>query len=110
MDLYQLKETINKAGFSEEGLRVINEILDKAIERGFITEEEKSKLLAVIDIEIEAADIEAEAIEKIAELLEAYAKDVDKIIGETEKEIEEIDKETLSNLQKIVEKTGLPAE
>jgi len=77
MDLQRIKEIINKAGFSEETQNKLNNILDKALKRGVLTEEEKKKMLAIIDLEIEAANLEAEALEETALALESLAGDLD---------------------------------
>lgn len=92
MNLQQVKEIINKAGFSEESLKVINEILDEAIKNGYLTKEAKDKLLGIIDVEIEAANIEADAMEEVAMALENFAVEVDKAVDKTEKDLESIDK------------------
>lgn len=85
MDLLQLKEILNKAGFTKESLEVMNQILDTAIRQGSLTKEEKNKLLAVIDLEMETGNLEAEAMEKAAAALEAFAKEVDQLANEAEK-------------------------
>ena len=103
MDLQQIKDILNKAGFSEESLKVINGVLDGAIERGFITEDEKAKLLGVIDIEIEAASIEADAMEEVAAALELFADEIDKAIEKTEKEIERVGEVLLSDIKEAVD-------
>ncbi|MFH1602092.1 MAG: hypothetical protein ABIB61_04005 [Candidatus Shapirobacteria bacterium] len=88
MDLQQLKETLNKAGFSEESTKVINEILDQAIARGSIKAEEKEKLLGIVDIETEAANIEADALEEVADSLTAFAQEVEQATEQALKETE----------------------
>lgn len=99
MNLQQVKETLNKAGFSEESLKAINEILDEAIKNGFITKEAKDKLLGIIDIEIEAADLEADAMEEVAMALESFAGEVDKAVDKTEQDLEATDKDLLDNIK-----------
>lgn len=103
MDLQQVKDTLNKAGFLEESLRVINEILDSAIKRGYITKDEKTKLLGVIDLEIEAANIEADAMEEVAMALESFANEIDKATEKAEKEIESADKDLLSDIKETAD-------
>ena len=99
MDLQQAKDTLNRAGFSEESSGVINEVLDGAIARGHVTAEEKTKLLAVIDIEIEAANIEADAMEEVATVLESFASEVDGAVEKAEKEIKSADNDLLSEVK-----------
>ena len=99
MDLQQAKDTLNRAGFSEESSGVINEVLDGAIARGHVTAEEKTKLLAVIDIEIEAANIEADAMEEVATVLESFASEVDGAVEKAEKVIKSADNDLLSEVK-----------
>ena len=103
MDLQQVKDLLNKAGFSEESLEVINRVLDGAIERGSITKDEKAKLLGVIDIEIEAANIEADAMEEVAAALESFASEIDRATEKAEKEIESADKNLLSDVKETAD-------
>jgi len=106
MDLQQVKNILNKEGFSEESLKVVNEILDGAIERGSITKDEKAKLLGVIDIEIEAANIEADAMEEVAAALESFAGEIDKVTEKAEKEIESADKSLLSDVKEAADQVA----
>lgn len=99
MNLQQVKEILNKAGFSEESLKVINEILDEAIKNGYLAKETKDKLLGIIDVEIEAANLEADAMEEVAMALESFAGEVDKAVDKTEKDLESVDKTLLEDIK-----------
>jgi len=99
MNLQQVKEILNKAGFSEESLKVINEILDGAIKNGYITKEAKDKLLGIIDVEVEAANLEADAMEEVAMALESFASEVDKAVDKTGEDLESIDKNLLDDVR-----------
>jgi len=99
MNLQQVKEILNKAGFSEESLKVINEVLDGAIKNGYLTKEVKDKLLGIIDIEVEAANLEADAMEEVALALENFASEVDKAVDKTEKDLESVDKGLLEDVK-----------
>ena len=92
MNLQQVKDTLNKAGFSEESLKALNQILDQAIARGSITQEEKTKLLGIIDVEIDGANIEADAMEDVAMALESFSDDVDRATDKAADDLENIDK------------------
>lgn len=92
MDLQQVKDTLNKAGFSEESLKALNQVLDQAIARGSISQEEKTKLLGIIDVEIDSANIEADAMEDVALALESFADDVDRATDKAAEDLENIDK------------------
>lgn len=99
MNLQQVKEILNKAGFSGESLKVINEVLDEAIKNGYLTKEAKDKLLGIIDIEVEAANLEADAMEEVALALENFASEVDKAVDKTEKDLESVDKGLLDDVK-----------
>lgn len=99
MNLQQIKEILNKAGFSEESLKVINEVLDEAIKNGYLTKEAKDKLLGIIDVEVEAANLEADAMEEVALALENFASEVDKAVDKTEKDLESVDKGLLDEVK-----------
>lgn len=99
MTLQQVKDILNKAGFSEESLKVINEVLDEAIKNGYLTKEAKDKLLGIIDVEVEAANLEADAMEEVAMALENFASEVDKAVDKTEQDLESIDKGLLEDVK-----------
>ncbi len=99
MTLQQVKEILNKAGFSEESLKVINEVLDEAIKNGYLTKEAKDKLLGIIDVEVEAANIEADAMEEVAMALENFASEIDKAVDKTEQDLESVDKNLMGDIK-----------
>ena len=99
MTLQQVKDILNKAGFSEESLKVINEVIDEAIKNGYLTKEAKDKLLGIIDVEVEAANLEADAMEEVAMALENFASEVDKAVDKTEQDLESIDKGLLEDVK-----------
>jgi len=99
MNIQQVKEILNKAGFSEESLKVINEVLDEALKNGYLTKEAKDKLLGIIDIEVETANLEADAMEEVALALENFASEVDKAVDKTEKDLESVDKGLLGDVK-----------
>jgi heterodisulfide reductase subunit C len=101
MNLQQVKEILNKAGFSEESLKVMNEVLDEAIKNGYLTKEAKDKLLGIIDIEVEIANLEADAMEEVAMALESFADEIDKAVDKTEKDLESTDKDLLDDIKDI---------
>jgi gas vesicle protein len=92
MNLQQVKDTINNAGFSPEGLDFLNMIINKAIKRGNLEKEEREQIDEVIDIEIEAAQIVADTKKEIAAALNDYADGVDNAIRRVAKEIDDLDK------------------
>lgn len=78
-NLQEIKEALNKSGFSAESLIVINQIIDQAIADGFISIEEKDRLLGIVDAEIELANIEEEVKEDVSFALESYTNELDQI-------------------------------
>ena len=102
MNLQQVKEILNKAGFSEESLKVINEVLDEAIKNGYLTKEAKDKLLGIIDIEIETANLEADAMEEVAMALESFAADLDRAVDKASEDLESIEKDLGDAIKEIV--------
>ena len=91
MDLLQLKDNINKAGFSPEGLDLINMIMDKAIKRGKLEKEEKDELFGIIDIEIESAKIVADAKKEIGLALNDFADGVEDAVAKAMEEIKALE-------------------
>ena len=103
MELQKVKDLINMAGFSEESKKKMDEILDRAIERGSLTLEEKQQLLQIIDWEIERSNLEIDTLEEIALALEGYINDV---LGATEmaaRELETIQKDFEKELKGLEE-------
>ena len=80
MDLQQIKGDIAKAGFSREGMALINAELDKAIGRGKLEKEEKEKIQGIMDLEIEAAKIVADANKEMAAALNEFADGIEAAI------------------------------
>lgn len=109
MDLSQVREILNKAGFSEESMRVMNEIMDEAIKKGFITQEAKEKLLAIIDLEIEAANVEADAMEEVALALESFADELERASDKAGEELKLTDSDLEEDIKEIVHEANKEA-
>ena len=92
MDLQQIKDDVTKAGFSEDGVGLINSILDKAIKRGNLEKQEKDEICGIIEIEIEVAKIEIEAKKQMAQALLEFADGVNAAVEKAVDEIEALDK------------------
>lgn len=73
MNMTDLKQILNSAGFSQTTLEGINQILEK----GSLTEEDKKSLLKLVDNEIETRKIEAQFHEDMAIALESLVQEVD---------------------------------
>lgn len=92
MDLQKIKEDLNQAGFSSNGLGFINAVMDEAIGRGKLEKTEKDKIRGIIDIEIETAKIVANAKKEIANELNEYADNLDAAIAEAADDLEALNK------------------
>lgn len=73
MNLQELKQRLNEMGFSEEIADKLNEILDAAITKGSLSDDDKQKMTDLIDLDIEAGLLEADAMEKASLAFLAYA-------------------------------------
>lgn len=80
-DLQDSKKVINEAGFTSEALEVLNRILDKAIADGGLSVEQKTQLLAIIDLEKDRAMWEADRFEDAASVITRLIEEKDKKIG-----------------------------
>lgn len=101
MDLQTLKDQINSGIFSEESLKVMNEILDASIQAGFITEENKAKMQSIIDLEVKVAEVEAKAMEE-AEMAElAHDTDLDITLNQLADDLEDSEKQMKEEISNI---------
>lgn len=102
MDLKNFKDELNKANFSDEIVKAMNNILDKAIERGGISEEEKIDLAELLNIESETMNIESDFIKESIVELNKYDDELLKIADEAEKDIKVVDKKLADDINNIV--------
>lgn len=111
MELKNLKEQINKAGFSEEILASLNSVLDTAIARGSFSEGDQEKLQAIITREIEQSKTQVSIMEEIVFGLEEYAGELDladKIANEKTKIVEEDFNDGMDDLEEQVKQVSIP--
>ena len=101
MDLNQIKEAIQKAGFSAEALERLNQILEAASARGALTDEEKNQLLTIIDLELEANDLEAEACSDVVAAIDDFAAEVNPAVEEVNKKLDEAQKTFETNISEV---------
>jgi DNA polymerase III gamma/tau subunit len=97
----KLKEILDSGSFSPEVQAVMSSILDTAIARGSVTEDEKTKLLGLIDLEVSAATIEADAMDDMAAALDDFTKETDEAIAAAQKDLESVNADLMSELQAI---------
>lgn len=104
MDLSKVKELINQNNFSEDSKAEMNKILDGAVMKKALSQEEKERLLAIIDLEIEAANLEADTLEELALALESFGNELDKTAELAEKETEKAEKDFDEDTEELVNK------
>lgn len=106
MDLNQLKEKAGSLGFSEEVRVKMDEILDGAIAAGSLSEEAKSSLLALIDLEIERSGVEADALEEMALALNDFASATENALESASRVIDEVTDELSEEAEIITSENG----
>lgn len=80
-ELQALKELIKKKPFSRKATKSLNAILDKAIERGYLYEDEKKAMRIIMDYELQVSEIRGSYLEKQQYLWQEYYNNVLMKIG-----------------------------
>jgi len=102
-DLQNIKSQIEQSQLSEEAKRVVGGLLAQAITKGSITQDEKKKILDIIDIETDQAELEADTRQEIAETLETFVSDVDSASKTASESLDDLDKQAKAESQKLQE-------
>lgn len=76
MSLIDVKTALGNTTLTPENEEAATRIIDAAIARGGMTEEEREHLLHILEVEGELADIEISAAEDALNALEAYDEEV----------------------------------
>lgn len=105
MDLQNLKDQLNKAGFSEEALKSLNAILDTAIARGELLEDEKKQLSAIIDEEMEKMNTQAAVMEEIAYGLDTYVNELSQIENIADQKTKRVEEDFNNQMNDLEEET-----
>lgn len=100
-DLQNIKGQIEQSQLSEDAKKVIDGILAQAVARGSVTQEEKKKILDIIDLETDQAELEADTRQEIAETLETFVSDVDSASKTASDDLDSLDKQTKEESNKI---------
>lgn len=103
MKLEEIKAIVNKAGFSEVPLSVLNMILDGAIKRGLMTDVEKKQALEIVDKEIDEGYLEMEAVADIAMAFTEFAEEVDQRDEMITNDLNEIERAAVEDMTKTAE-------
>lgn len=101
MNLQELKQKLNEAGFSPEIAEKLDAILSKAVTAGGLSEADKAQMMELIDIDIEAGNLEADAMENMAIMLDSYADETEKLGKASDAEEEKIANEADAEAAKI---------
>lgn len=107
MKLQQFKEEINKVNFSQDTLKVMNDIIDKAIAKGEVADEEKNKISEIIKLEMDASNILADALEEFSQSIKEYDDELGKIAEDTKKDIKEIEDDFSSDVDGVINNVQL---
>lgn len=102
-DLQNIKSQIEQSQLSEDAKKVIDGILAQATTRGSVTQEEKKKILDIIDLETDQADLEADTRQEIAETLETFVSDVDSASKTASDNLDSLDKQAKQESDKLKE-------
>jgi len=102
-DLQNIKSQIEQSQLSEDAKKVIDGILAQAMTRGSVTQEEKKKILDIIDLETDQADLEADTRQEVAETLETFVSDVDSASQTASDNLDSLDKQAKKESDKLKE-------
>lgn len=102
MKLQQLKEEINKVGFSQDALIIMIDILDKAISRKKITDEEKNELSEIIRLEIDASNTLADALSEFSQSIKEYDDELGEIAEDAEKDMKNIENDFSDGIDSVI--------
>jgi hypothetical protein len=101
MNIHEVRDLIRTGSLSEKSIQTIDAILDAAERNGDLTEEDKAKIMEIIDLEIAVSNLEVEIIEAEAQALakaeeesrdvyDAFVLDVEKINAELQEELRKL--------------------
>jgi len=90
MDLQTLRQKLSQSGFSEEVALKLDEIMGRVVMEGNLSDQNKTAMMELIDLDIDAGNLEAEAMENMAVLLDSYASEADGAVKAIDAEEEKI--------------------
>ncbi|MCK5084198.1 MAG: hypothetical protein KAQ64_00900 [Candidatus Pacebacteria bacterium] len=102
MKLQQFKEEINKINFSQDALNVMNDILDKAIEKKEITDDQKNEISEIIRLEMDSSNVLADALKEFSQSIKEYDDELGKIAEDAEKNMKEIEDDFSSDVNGVI--------
>jgi len=107
MKLQQFKEEINKINFSQDALKVVNDILDKAIAKKEITDDQKNKLSEIIRLESDALDTLSDALKEFSQSIKEYDDELGKIAADAEQDIKKVKNDFSSDVSGVINNVQL---
>ena len=107
MKLQQFKEEINKINFSQDALKVMNDILDKAIEKKEITDDQKNEISEIIRLEMDSSNVLADALKEFSQSIKEYDNELGKIAGDAEKDMGKIENDFSSDVNGVINNVQL---
>lgn len=107
MKLEQFKKEINKINFSQDVLGVINNVLDKAIARKEITDDQKNELSEIIKLELDASNTLADALRGFSQSMKEYDDELGEIAGDTERDMEKIENDFSDGVNNVINNVQL---
>ncbi len=102
-DLQNIKDQIQQIQLSEDAKKVIDGLLVQAIARGSVTQDEKKKILDIIDLETDQIELEADTRQEIAETLETFVSNVDSASQTASDNLDDLNKQAKAESQKLQE-------
>lgn len=107
MKLQQLKEEVSNVGFSQDALRIINDILDKAIAKKEITNDQKNELSRIINLEIDASNTLADALKEFSQSIKEYDDELGEIAEDVQKDMKKIEDDFSSDVNGVINNVQL---
>ena len=107
MKLQQFKEEINKIHFSQDALKAMNNILDEAIAKKEISDDQKNELSEIIKLEMDASNVLADALKEFSQSIKEYDNELGKIAGDAEKDMGKIESDFSGDVSDIINKIQL---
>ena len=102
MKLQQFKEEINKINFSQDALKMMNDILDEAIAKKEITDDQKNKLSEIIKLETDTLNTLADALKEFSQSIKEYDDELGEIAEDQQKNMKKIEDDFSSDMNNVI--------
>lgn len=101
MDLNALKVKINETAFSPEVLQSLNEILDRAIASGSLSDEDRTTMADLIDVDADVDSLLADAHEEVMLALTNQADELTRVSQIAEVEEKAAESKMMQDMDKL---------